>query len=51
MESYEVDIKQQKGVVTGNVDFVALLKTLVKKTGKHAKLWPEDGTIHKTKKR
>lgn len=51
MESCEVDIKQQKVVVTGNVDVGALLKMLVKKTGKHAELLPEVGTIHKTKKK
>ncbi|KAK6911574.1 Heavy metal-associated domain, HMA [Dillenia turbinata] len=36
----EVDVKQQKVTVTGNVDAEALIRKLLK-TGKHAELWPE----------
>lgn len=37
----EIDSKQQRVLVTGNVDFEALIKKLVK-SGKHAELWPTD---------
>ncbi|PON39486.1 Heavy metal-associated domain containing protein [Parasponia andersonii] len=36
----DVDLKQQKVTVTGNVDSETLIKKLVK-NGKHAELWPE----------
>ncbi|KAF9681566.1 hypothetical protein SADUNF_Sadunf05G0015000 [Salix dunnii] len=37
----DVDLRQQKVTVIGNVDADTLIKKLVKKTGKHAELWPE----------
>ncbi|XP_041020180.1 heavy metal-associated isoprenylated plant protein 35-like [Juglans microcarpa x Juglans regia] len=36
----DVDLKQQKVIVTGNLNPEILIKKLVK-TGKHAELWPE----------
>ncbi|KAG6646635.1 heavy metal-associated isoprenylated plant protein 35-like [Carya illinoinensis] len=36
----DIDLKQQKVTVTGNVNSETLIKKLVK-TGKHAELWPE----------
>ncbi|XP_062084810.1 heavy metal-associated isoprenylated plant protein 35-like [Humulus lupulus] len=36
----DIDLKQQKVTVTGNVDSQTLIKKLVK-TGKHAELWPD----------
>uniref|UniRef100_A0A7N0UH99 HMA domain-containing protein n=1 Tax=Kalanchoe fedtschenkoi TaxID=63787 RepID=A0A7N0UH99_KALFE len=51
VESCDVDIKQQRVVVevTGNVDADTLISKLVKKTGKHAELWPEP-KVHRKKK-
>ncbi|CAI9768968.1 unnamed protein product [Fraxinus pennsylvanica] len=40
VENVEVDIKQQKVIVTGNVDGDSLTKKLIK-SGKKAELWPE----------
>ncbi|GLT90231.1 hypothetical protein SLE2022_081740 [Rubroshorea leprosula] len=37
----DIDLRQQKVTVMGNVDSETLLKKLIKKTGKHAELWPE----------
>uniref|UniRef100_A0A6N2L3T8 HMA domain-containing protein n=1 Tax=Salix viminalis TaxID=40686 RepID=A0A6N2L3T8_SALVM len=37
----DVDLRQQKATVIGNVDADTLIKKLIKKTGKHAELWPE----------
>ncbi|XP_073015557.1 uncharacterized protein [Primulina eburnea] len=37
----EIDTKQQRVLVTGNVDSEALIKKLVK-SGKHAEIWPGD---------
>ncbi|GLT78995.1 hypothetical protein SLA2020_505090 [Shorea laevis] len=37
----DIDLRQQKVTVTGNVDSETLIKKLIKKTGKHAELWPE----------
>uniref|UniRef100_A0A7N0U6M4 HMA domain-containing protein n=1 Tax=Kalanchoe fedtschenkoi TaxID=63787 RepID=A0A7N0U6M4_KALFE len=50
VHSSDVDVKQQKVVVTGNVDVNALIAKLIKKTGKHAELWPEVKTELKEKK-
>ncbi|KAJ7977944.1 heavy metal-associated isoprenylated plant protein 3-like, partial [Quillaja saponaria] len=36
----DIDLRQQKVIVTGNVDSQTLIKKLVK-AGKHAELWPE----------
>ncbi|OIV90865.1 hypothetical protein TanjilG_15598 [Lupinus angustifolius] len=36
-----IDLRQQKVVVTGNVDSETLIKKLISKTGKLAELWPE----------
>ncbi|KAA0048026.1 heavy metal-associated isoprenylated plant protein 36 [Cucumis melo var. makuwa] len=38
----DIDLKQQKVVVKGNVESETLIKKLLK-TGKHAELWPEKG--------
>ncbi|GAV86777.1 HMA domain-containing protein [Cephalotus follicularis] len=38
----DIDLRQQKVTVTGNVDAETLIKKLIKKTGKHAELWPEN---------
>ncbi|KAL2453952.1 HMA domain-containing protein [Abeliophyllum distichum] len=40
VENVEVDIKQQKVIVTGNVDGDSLIKKLIK-SGKNAELWPQ----------
>ncbi|RVW97902.1 Heavy metal-associated isoprenylated plant protein 36 [Vitis vinifera] len=45
----EIDTRQQKVCVTGNVDVETLLKKLVK-NGKHAELWPEKADHQKEKK-
>ncbi|KAL9356068.1 hypothetical protein Peur_049321 [Populus x canadensis] len=37
----DIDLRQQKATVMGNVDADTLIKKLIKKTGKHAELWPE----------
>ncbi|CAK7340655.1 unnamed protein product [Dovyalis caffra] len=37
----DVDLRQQKATVIGNVDADTLIKKLIKKTGKNAELWPE----------
>ncbi|KAK6915593.1 Heavy metal-associated domain, HMA [Dillenia turbinata] len=46
----EVDVKQQKVTVTGNVDAETLIRKLVK-TGKHAELWPEKQPDNQKKKK
>ncbi|KAF7817915.1 heavy metal-associated isoprenylated plant protein 35 [Senna tora] len=43
-----IDLRQQKVVVTGNVESESLIKKLIK-TGKHAELWPEKGDSKKKK--
>ncbi|XP_061338041.1 heavy metal-associated isoprenylated plant protein 36-like [Gastrolobium bilobum] len=43
-----IDLKQQKVVVTGNVDGNTLIKKLTK-SGKHAELWPEKADSKKKK--
>ncbi|KAM6577852.1 hypothetical protein CsatB_029689 [Cannabis sativa] len=45
----DIDLKQQKVTVTGNVDSQTLIKKLVK-TGKHAELWPDPKADSKGKK-
>ncbi|KAJ9180256.1 hypothetical protein P3X46_008525 [Hevea brasiliensis] len=45
----EIDLRQQKVTVLGNVDADTLIKKLVK-AGKHAELWPEKAD-HKEKKK
>ncbi|CAA3024668.1 heavy metal-associated isoprenylated plant 3-like [Olea europaea subsp. europaea] len=40
VENVDIDIKQQKVIVTGNVKVDSLIKKL-KKSGKNAELWPE----------
>ncbi|XP_011023677.1 PREDICTED: uncharacterized protein LOC105125077 [Populus euphratica] len=37
----DVDLRLQKATVVGDVDADTLIKKLIKKTGKHAELWPE----------
>jgi hypothetical protein len=37
----DVDLRLQKATVVGDVDADTLIKRLIKKTGKHAELWPE----------
>ncbi|XP_041020037.1 heavy metal-associated isoprenylated plant protein 35-like [Juglans microcarpa x Juglans regia] len=44
----DIDLKQQKVTVTGNVDSETLIKKLVK-TGKHAELWPEKASSKEKK--
>ncbi|KAI4301767.1 hypothetical protein L6164_035014 [Bauhinia variegata] len=44
-----IDLRQQKATVTGNVDGETLIKKLIK-TGKHAELWPEKADSKKKKK-
>ncbi|KAL9687735.1 hypothetical protein QQ045_032142 [Rhodiola kirilowii] len=51
VESCDVDIKQQRVVVTGDVNADTLIAKLVKKTGKHAELWPEQKIQRKKKSR
>ncbi|MED6200288.1 hypothetical protein PIB30_083607 [Stylosanthes scabra] len=41
VETIDVDLRQQKVVVTGNVDTDFLIKKLINKTGKHAEVWPQ----------
>ncbi|XP_019452263.1 PREDICTED: heavy metal-associated isoprenylated plant protein 36-like isoform X2 [Lupinus angustifolius] len=36
-----IDLRQQKVVVIGNIERETLIKKLISKTGKHAELWPE----------
>ncbi|KAE9618957.1 putative heavy metal-associated domain, HMA [Lupinus albus] len=44
-----IDLRQQKVVVTGNVDSDTLIKKLISKTGKLAELWPEKPESKKKK--
>ncbi|CAL0300100.1 unnamed protein product [Lupinus luteus] len=44
-----IDLRQQKVVVTGNVDSETLIKKLISKTGKLAELWPEKPESKKKK--
>lgn len=46
--SIDIDLRQHKVVVTGNVDSETLIKKLIK-TGKHAELWPEKAESKKKK--
>lgn len=46
----EIDLRQQKVTVLGNVDAETLIKKLVK-AGKHAELWPEKADQKEKKKR
>ncbi|CAI0459935.1 unnamed protein product [Linum tenue] len=46
----DVDLKQQKATVIGNVDGETLIRKLVK-TGKHAELWPESNPGEQKKKK
>ncbi|CAN0897143.1 Heavy metal-associated isoprenylated plant protein 36, partial [Linum grandiflorum] len=46
----EIDLRQQKVTVIGNVDGEALVRKLVK-MGKHAELWPEEKKKKKKKKK
>lgn len=39
--SADIETKQQKVIVTGNIDAATLINKLIK-SGKHAKLWPEN---------
>ncbi|CAM8891702.1 unnamed protein product [Rhodiola kirilowii] len=48
--SSDVDLKQQKVTVTGNIDVNTLISKLIKKTGKHAELWPEVKTEQDVRK-
>ncbi|XP_015939785.1 heavy metal-associated isoprenylated plant protein 35 [Arachis duranensis] len=41
VDTIDVDLRQQKVVVTGNVDSDILIMKLINKTGKHAELWPQ----------
>ena len=41
MFTTDVDLRLQKATVVGDVDADTLIKRLIKKTGKHAELWPE----------
>lgn len=45
----DIDIKQHKVTVTGNVDADTLLRKLIK-SGKHAELWPENAEQKEKKK-
>lgn len=49
VHAVDVDIKQQKVIVNGNVDAATLIKKL-EKSGKHAELWPEIVAAKKEKK-
>ncbi|KAI8025244.1 Heavy metal-associated isoprenylated plant protein 35 [Camellia lanceoleosa] len=49
VNAVDVDIKQQKVIVNGNVDAATLIKKL-EKSGKHAQLWPEIVAEKKEKK-
>ncbi|KAJ4842288.1 hypothetical protein Tsubulata_028853 [Turnera subulata] len=46
----DIDLRQQKVTVVGNVEAETLIKRLVKKTGKHAELWPEKADQKEKKK-
>ncbi|KAJ8772031.1 hypothetical protein K2173_027208 [Erythroxylum novogranatense] len=46
----DIDLRQQKVTVVGNVDADVLIKKLVK-TGKHAELWPDKKSDQKKKKK
>ncbi|KAJ0014367.1 hypothetical protein Pint_19801 [Pistacia integerrima] len=45
----EIDLRQQKVTVFGDVDAETLIKKLEKKYGKHAELWPEQKEKKKSK--
>lgn len=45
----DIDLRQQKVVVTGNVTSDTLIRRLIAKTGKHAELWPEQANSRKKK--
>ncbi|KAK7277954.1 hypothetical protein RJT34_22975 [Clitoria ternatea] len=49
VHAIDIDLRQQKVIVTGIVDSETLIKKLISKTGKHAELWPEKPDSKKKK--
>lgn len=49
VQNIDIDLKQQKVIVTGNVNSDILIHKLTNKTGKHVELWPEPTESKKKK--